>query len=208
MTDAGGPLLVVIAGHNGAGKSTCYRVYLREFLEQRIEEHIDPDAIEREIRSSWLGAPLTDKAFSELARNEADGMRKALLANGVSFSMETVFSDPVGDKLGFIEEAMRRGYFVVLLGVGLDSPQKSMERVALRVAAGGHNVPQAKIEERYPRVIANLQVGVHIVSLALLVDNSNDNLEDDDGAYFAFAIFSNGTLVEAATELPEWWPQT
>ena len=196
---------MVIAGHNGAGKSTCYRKYLRELLEQTLEEHIDPDAIEREIRADWLGPQLTDKDFSQMASQEAGLRRNTYLDNEVSFSMETVLSDPVGDKLRFIEDAIRRGYFVVLLGVGLDSPQKSAERVAARVARGGHNVPPEKIEQRYPRVVDNLRVAVRIASLAVIVDNSEDSSDDDGDAYFAFVVFDGGSVVDAASEQPAWW---
>lgn len=198
---------MVIAGHNGAGKSTCYRKYFCEMLEQTLEEHIDPDAIEREIRADWPGPPLTDIEFSKMASEEANQRRKTFLDNEVSFSMETVFSDPIGDKLRFIEDASRRGYFVVLLGVGLDSPQKSAQRVAARVARGGHNVPLSKIEERYPRVVNNLHLAVHIASLALLVDNSEDSSDEDGDAYFAFAVFADGALLDAAAEQPVWWKQ-
>lgn len=196
---------MIIAGHNGAGKSTCYRKYLRELLEQTLEEHIDPDAIEREIRADWLGPQLTDKDFSRMASEEAGRRRKTYLDNEVSFSMETVFSDPVGDKLGFIEDAIRRGYFVVLLGVGLDSPQKSAERVAARVARGGHNVPPEKIEQRYPRVVDNLHLAVRIASLAVIVDNSEDSSDEDGDAYFAFTVFADGSVVDAVSKQPAWW---
>lgn len=196
---------MIIAGHNGAGKSTCYRKYLRELLEQTLKEHIDPDAIEREIRADWLGSQLTDKDFSRMASEEAGRRRKTYLDNEVSFSMETVFSDPVGDKLRFIEDAIRRGYFVVLLGVGLDSPQKSAERVAARVARGGHNVPPEKIEQRYPRVVDNLRLAVRIASLAVIVDNSEDSSDEDGDAYFAFRVFADGSVVDAASEQPAWW---
>jgi predicted ABC-type ATPase len=198
-------LLLVIAGHNGAGKSTCYREYLRDVMAPFIQEHIDPDAIEREIRAEWTEAPLSDDDFSLLASKEAERLRRLYLNSATAFSMETVFSDPVGDKLGFLQEAIRRGYFVVLLAVGLDSPEKSKLRVALRVSRGGHNVKPERSEARYPRVLKNLSRAVELVSLALVVDNSQDNLEDGCGAYFAFAHFANGECIEMESDIPPWW---
>ena len=200
-----GPLLLVIAGHNGAGKSTCYRKYLREALEPHLENHIDPDAIERKVRAEWSGDLLSDDDFSLMAREEAKRLRSMYLENGIAFSMETVLSDPVGDKVRFLQEAVHRGFFVVLLAVGLDSPEKSRERVALRVSRGGHNVLPEKIVGRYPRVVRNLKHAVGLVSLALVVDNSDDNLDEDGDAYFAFSLFANGQPVETAENIPHWW---
>lgn len=197
---------MVIAGHNGAGKSTCYRKYLCGTLGEHIQEHIDPDEVEREIRADLAGTPLSDKGFSRLAQVEAEKLRKMYLENGISFSMETVFSDPVGNKLHFLEEAVSRGYFVVLLGVGLDSPEKSQARVALRVSRGGHGVPPEKIIGRYPRVSRNLSKGVLVASLALVVDNSEDEFEEEDGdAYYAIALFSGGELLDSVADIPDWW---
>lgn len=195
----------MIAGHNGAGKSTCYRKYLHEVVAPHIQEHIDPDAIERGIRADWTGAPQSDLEFSMLARDEARKLRMMYLENEIAFSLETVFSDPASDKLAFLEEAVRRGYFVVLLAVGLDSPEKSKERVALRVSRNGHNVPPEKIIERYPRVLSNIAKGVFVASIALVVDNSEDNIIDDGDAYFAIALFAGGELLESVEDAPEWW---
>lgn len=201
----GGPLLLVIAGHNGAGKSTCYQRYLRDAMAPYLSEHIDPDAIERGIRAEWAGEPLSDEEFSRLASQEANILRRMYLDSGRAFSFETVFSDPVGDKVGFLQEAVRRGYFVVLLAVGLNSPEKSQARVALRASRGGHNVRPDLIVSRYPRVIQNLVQAVEVVSLALIVDNSADNFDVDGDAYFAFALFSNGRLVESVEDVAPWW---
>lgn len=164
----GAPLLFVIAGHNGAGKSTCYRKYLREKIAPLIGNHIDPDAVEREIRADLQGESLSDDEFSRLAQDEANRLRRLLLDNEVSFSFETVFSDEIGDKVRFMADASSRGYVVALLAVGLDSPEKSKARVALRVQRGGHNVPADRLESRYQRVLNNFAQGVQVASVALV----------------------------------------
>ena len=91
---------------------------------------------------------MSDDNFSLLAQEEALGLRSMYLENGIAFSMETVLSDPVGEKVRFLQEAVRRGFFVVLLAVGLESPEKSQERAGLRVSRGGHNVKSEKIVSR------------------------------------------------------------
>jgi predicted ABC-type ATPase len=198
---------MVIAGMNGAGKSTCYRQFLKEVLAGRIDAHIDPDEIEKSVRKDLADAPLSDREFSKRAQQEGNLQRWMHLDSQINFSFETVFSDPVGDKVAFIEEARKRGYVVVLLAVGLCSPEKSGKRVALRVSRGGHPVPPELIIERYPRVLQNFTKGVAVASLALVVDNSEDQVEDDGSAYYAFAIYADGELVESG-DVPAWWQQT
>lgn len=63
---------------------------------------------------------------------------------GLSFCTETVFSDPVGAKLGLLEEARTRGFAVFLIFIGLESPSLAVARVKQRVRHSGHDVPDAK----------------------------------------------------------------
>lgn len=196
---------MVVVGPNGAGKSTCYRKYLAPAFQHTIVYHIDPDAIERQIRADLSDEGFSDRDFSAMASEEAARQRQTHLENHVSFSFETVFSDPVGEKLDFLREAVRRGYTVALLAVGLDSPEKSRSRVALRVERGGHHVPVDRIFDRYPRVLRNITTGVQIASVALVVDNSEDSQDNDGTAYVAFALYAFGMLIDAANELPAWW---
>lgn len=194
----------MIAGHNGAGKSTCYRLFLKDRIGALTETHLDPDQIEQSIRQEWEGEHLSREEFSRLAMKEATSERNRLLDSGSNFSFETVFSDEYRDKLQFMEKAREKGYFVVFLFVGLDSPEKSRARVTARVQKGGHDVPTAKINSRYPRVLENAREGVKIASLALLVDNSFDSSDPEQPAYAAFAIYANGELFEKDEDVPEW----
>jgi predicted ABC-type ATPase len=197
-------LLLIIAGHNGAGKSTCYKVYLQNNIGQLTERHIDPDVIENEICREWAGEPLTRKDFSYMAMKEAEQSRILLLDGGASFSFETVFSDTVRSKLQFMEDARQRGYFVALLFVGLSSPEKSLERVTARHQRGGHSVPEDRIHSRYPRVLTNAVDAVKIASLAILVDNSIDSDDPENPCYDAFAVYADGQLIESSDEIPLW----
>ena len=70
-----------------------------------------------------------------------NGARKSTFG---SFAMETVFSDPAGEKLRFLQEAAGSGYHVVLLFIGVAGPGTSEDRVAMRVLQGGHDVRAAK----------------------------------------------------------------
>lgn len=194
-------MLLVIAGHNGAGKTTCYETRLKPQLEPLLSAHINPDEVEKEMRAALGPNALTDKEFSLLAQTEAEQMREDLLDGGESFSFETVGSHI--SKVEFIQRARRQGYVVGLLFVGLESAEKSQERVAARVSRGGHDVPPAKIVSRYISVIENMAMAVRAASVALVVDNSRDG-DPQQARYLDIALFVSGELVSTSGDLPEW----
>ena len=113
---------------------------------------------------------------------------------------ETVFSDPAGDKLAFLVDAVAQGYTVVLCFVGLEDAALSESRVAMRVLQGGHDVPTRKIRERFPRTLANLRRAIRALPHVFVFDNS-----DLSRPFRAVATFKDGALVEAGTPpVPTW----
>lgn len=200
-------LLVVIAGHNGAGKTTIYNERLAAALAAALAAHINPDEVEQAITLDLGEQSLTKDEFEELAAKEAARLRQQYLDQETSFSFETVFSDPKQDKVGFMDEARRRGYLVLLIAVGLDSIELSKARVAIRHAKGGHNVRKDKIEGRYERVLLNFAHGARAATLAIFFDNSEDRSEDDLDTYWDIAFFENGELIVKDEYPPAWWHQ-
>lgn len=200
-------LLVVIAGHNGAGKTTIYRERFAGALAAHLVSHINPDEVEQAITLDLGEHSLTKDEFEIRAAEEAARMRQQYLDQETSFSFETVLSDPKQEKVGFMDEACRRGYLVLLIAVGLESIEKSKARVAIRHAKGGHNVPEEKIEGRYERVLLNFAHGARVASLAIFFDNSEDRSEDDLDTYWDIAFFENGKLVIKDESPPAWWHQ-
>ncbi len=87
--------------------------------------------------------------------------------------METVFSDSKGHKRDFLRLAQNVGYVVVLVFIGLDSPEMSHARVKSRVEAGGHAVPPGKLDERFPRTFENLRLAIPHLDYVYLYDNSS-----------------------------------
>lgn len=104
---AEGPVLIVIAGSNGAGKSTFYDLYLRSFGLPFVNADVIARALHPESpqRFSYEGAAIAETAGREL------------LARRTSFCMETAFSDPGGDKVQFLRDAQAAGYGVVFLWI-------------------------------------------------------------------------------------------
>jgi len=200
-------LLVVIAGHNGAGKTTIYHERFARVLATHLASHVNPDEIEQVITLDLGEHSLTKDEIELLAAKEAARLRHQYLNQETSFSFETVLSDPNQDKVGFMDEARRRGYLVLLIGVGLDSIELSKARVAIRHAKGGHNVREEKIESRYERVLLNFAHGARVASLAIFFDNSEDRSEDNLDTYWDIAFFENGELVVKDESPPVWWHQ-
>ena len=200
-------LLVVIAGHNGAGKTTIYHERISNALDNYLAEHINPDEIEKAITLDLGADTLSKDEFELLAAKETNLMRQQYLNQETSFSFETVLSDPKQDKVEFMAEACRRKYLVLLIAVGLESIEKSKARVAIRFAKGGHNVREDKIEDRYERVLLNFAHGARVASLAIFFDNSEDRNEDGLDTYWDIAFFENGKLVVKDELPPTWWQQ-
>jgi predicted ABC-type ATPase len=178
------PIVVALAGPNGAGKSTFY------------DSHLAGIGLPF-VNADLLALTLGMDAYPAAAM--AESIRRDLLANKQSFIFETVFSDPVGDKLEFLKTAEGAGYSIVLIFIGVASPQLSDQRVAMRAAAGGHDVPPEKLIERYPRTMANL--GRALISLpnVLVYDHS-----DLDQGYRLVATVENRLAIVLQEPVPAW----
>ena len=178
------PLLVAIAGPKGAGKTTFFEV----FLKAMGLPFVNGDMLAEELELEPHGA-------ATLAR----AIREQLVSRHESFFLETVFSDPVGDKLGFLKASAAEGYTVVLCFIGLPSPGVSEQRVAMRVSQGGHDVPAEKLAERFERTLRNLEVGIRELPHVWIFDNGN--LAQP---FRKAALFRDGRRVEVHPPIPDW----
>ena len=100
----------------------------------------------------------------------AEVQRQELMRQRQSLAFETVMSHP--SKLALIEQANLLGYQVILVFVGTSNPQINVERVALRVQQGGHDVPTDKVIARYHRTLQLLPRAVELASTAYIFDNT------------------------------------
>lgn len=112
---------------------------------------------------------------------------------------ETVFSDPLGEKVAFLKEAVDTGHEVVLCFIRIPDAETSEQRVSMRVSQGGHDVPSEKLKARFPRTLANLARGIRLLPHVLIYDNSNLNTP-----FWQVARFANSKLIDGAEPLPEW----
>jgi predicted ABC-type ATPase len=179
--------LWILAGANGAGKSTFYRL----FLKSRGINLINADIIARTIN------PVNMESASYKAMIIAERLREDLLRQRISFCFETVFSHP--SKIDFIARAKSLGYHIVLVTIHLETPELNEARVHQRVAEGGHNVPPQKIRSRIPRTMKHIANVLPLIDEARLLDNSLF-----DAPFRKIAVIEYGALTESVSPLPGW----
>jgi len=129
----------------------------------------------------------------------ANALRLELFRQRESFVFETVFSDPVGDKVSFLKKAAAAGCAIVLCYIGITNASVSEERVAMRVSQGGHDVPPEKLGARFPRTIANLKAALAQLPLVLVYDNS-----DLHAPFHKIAEYQRRGGHFLATSVPDW----
>ena len=186
------PVLIVIAGPNGSGKTTITsRILHHEWLENSV--YINPDQVAQERFGDWNSADAVRQAAIYCA-----DWREQSLDDKQSMIFETVFS--ADDKLDFIRRAKQAGFFIRLFFICTESPMINAARIAGRVMKGGHDVPISKIISRYQKSIINCKVATSIADRVYVYDNS---VEDQD-ASLLFRM-SDGKLVKSYTDnIPQW----
>lgn len=186
------PVLIVIAGPNGSGKtSITSRILHHEWMEDSI--YINPDIIAQEKFGDW-----NSKEAIMQSVKYCEELREQCLIDRKSLIFETVLS--VSDKVDYICRAIEAGFFVRLFFVCTASPTINASRIASRVMEGGHDVPITKIISRYQKSLMNCCLVSQLVDRTYVYDNSVEN--EDAKLLFRLA---NGKLVKQYVEyIPEW----
>ena len=155
--------LYIIAGCNGAGKTTASFTILPEVLD--CKEFINADEIAKGL------SPFQPESVAMQAGRIMLARMDELLQKGETFAFETTLATKSYKQK--IEWAQANGYEVTLLFFWLDSPKMAKKRVAQRVAEGGHSIPSQTIERRYHNGIANLfAIYIDMVDICYIFDNS------------------------------------
>jgi predicted ABC-type ATPase len=153
--------LDLVVGPNGAGKSTFVEFTLAPLLPGSAFVNADEIAKQR-----WPDDPAS---HAYQAARVAAATRAKLIELGKSFIAESVFSHP--SKLELIDAARTADYTIVL-HVLLIPEELAVERVRHRVSAGGHDVPEDKIRERYQRLWALVATAITRSDFSTVYDNS------------------------------------
>ena len=160
--------LYIIAGCNGAGKTTASFTILPEIL--GCKEFINADEIAKGL------SPFQPESVAVQAGRIMLARMDELLQKGETFAFETTLATKSYKQK--IEWAQANGYEVTLLFFWLDSPNMAKKRVAQRVAEGGHSIPSQTIERRYHNGITNLfAIYIDMVDICYIFDNSEGRKE-------------------------------
>ena len=186
------PVLIVVAGPNGSGKtSVTGKILNHKWLEDAV--YINPDIVAQERFGDWNSIEAVMKSVKY-----CEEWRENCLLERHSLIFETVLSSD--DKVDFIERAIQAGYFVRLFFVCTNSPTINASRIASRVMKGGHDVPITKIISRYQKSLSRCRYLATKVQRTYLYDNS---IEDTDAKLLV--RFADGCIVKRyVDQLPEW----
>jgi predicted ABC-type ATPase len=177
------PNLYIISGCNGAGKTTASFTILPEML--NCKEFVNADSIAAGL------SPFNPESVAIEAGRIMLMRISELLRTGEDFAFETTLA--TRSYLSLIKKAHTLGYKVTLLFIWLDSPKTALQRVARRVAKGGHNIPKDVIERRYYRGISNLvTLFIPVVDIWMIVNSTNVVIEPiSEGGFGVGSIISN-----------------
>jgi len=166
------PCIYVVAGTNGAGKSSIAGATLRKYH----ADYFNPDEATRKIQAANPG--IDPDAANSAAWMEGKRLLERAIAERCDFAFETTLGGKTITSL--LEEALSRGIEVRVWYAGLSSPQMHVARVRSRVQKGGHDIPEAKIRERYDGGRLNLIRLLPKLTALRLYDNS-DEADPDAG---------------------------
>ncbi len=161
------PDIFIIAGCNGAGKTTAAYNLLPDVF--KTVEFVNADEIARGL------SPFNATGVAFQAGRIMLERLEQLMKESKSFSFETTLSGL--SYLGFIKNAKDLGYGITFFFVYLNSVNLAIERVAIRVSKGGHTIPEDVIERRYHKGLKNFSLYAVQADDWYVYDNSGSEYE-------------------------------
>ena len=155
------PRLTVVGGPNGVGKSTF--VAMLRAVGYPVGRFLNPDDIAQTLRGTQLAREL--QAGRETLRHS-----RALLASGTTFSRESTLSS--NEILRTMQTAQDAGFTVVLHFIGVSDVETSKRRIRLRVAQGGHDIPESVQTRRFAKTLTAASRAAQIAETAYFFDNA------------------------------------
>ncbi|MBK7928703.1 MAG: AAA family ATPase [Bryobacterales bacterium] len=173
----------MVAGPNGSGKST-----LSAEIAAGVTV-IDPDAIARTIEPAEPSRAAIPAARRAILRC------RELISQRESLIVESTLAGH--GAIALMTTAKRAGYRTLLVYVALGEPELHIDRVRLRVAQGGHDIPDADIRRRYFRSLSRAPEAIRLADEAIVLDNAGPRPE-------RVLMLRSGQITWKSTSLPEW----
>ena len=186
------PVLIVIAGPNGSGKTSTTRLVIKHEWAESCE-YINPDEIAQSKFGDW-----NDPNAVRQAVEYCEEWREQLLRDHKDFIFETVLSSDA--KIEFLKRAKDEGYFIRMFFICTETPAINAARIAKRVMEGGHDVPINKIISRYEKAIVNAIRVTRFADRVYVYDNSVDNQD----AQLLFRTTDGHFAMQYTTSIPQW----
>jgi predicted ABC-type ATPase len=201
VADAGRvPCIYVLAGTNGAGKSSIAGVM---FLEKGAE-YFNPDAAAKEILGRNPG--IDQREANSAAWHEGKRLLERAIDEHLDYAFETTLAGNTISRL--LERALDAGIEVRIWYAGLSTPELHIARVRARVEKGGHDIPDATIRERYDKSRLNLIRLLPRLTELRVYDNSEERDPDTGVAPTPKLVLhvSQGRIVDSCdlAQTPEW----
>jgi predicted ABC-type ATPase len=179
------PLAVFLVGTNGCGKSS-----LRNYLNlSDIQTNIDPDLLNRIYQGKF------PHSYQIEAGKQALRMYEHAVQQGFNLCLESTLAGK--GTMQRINAAKRAGYYTIAYYIGLNSVELNLERIAMRVARGGHDIPEPTVRKRFHESENNLLQVKENFDIIHVIDNSE--------AYFRlqYSIIDKN-LVKHSRTLETW----
>lgn len=194
------PVLFVLAGPNGAGKSSIGGAFYRSIG----REYVNPDEVTRQILSD--NASLDPGQANSLAWQLNVRMLREAISRRTSYAFETTLGGSTITAL--LRQGVKAGLRLHLWYAGLDSPERHLARVAARVARGGHDIPEAKVRERYRSSLLNLIQLLPLTHRLQVYDNSIEAANAMPEPKLVLAVNAGRidapATLDALRSTPEW----
>jgi len=176
---------ILIAGVNGAGKSTLYQT----INSLQGIKRINTDEIVRSF-GSWKNAEDVLKAGKIAVKEIQEAFEQ-----GITFNQETTLCG--ASIIKNIKYAQELGYKIEIHYVGIENVEIAKERIAYRVAHGGHGIPASDVERRFFESFEQLKKVMLICDLVVMYDNTDN--------FRRFAIMRKGKFAAISKNVPDWF---
>lgn len=189
-------MISVIAGINGAGKSSIAGARIRS----AGGDYFNPDEVARSLMDADRTLSLTE------ANAQAWKMGFEQLSRAIEEELDYTFETTLGGNsiCQLLHEAIDKGREVRIFFCGLASPELHIKRVAARVARGGHDIPEAKIRERWTGAIHNMLGLIPRCAAVRVFDNSEPSDRGGPQPVCLFSLVGNSFDSFPVESMPEW----